>query len=653
MQPSALRLERLTSRPLLLVLGLILCLALFLRIYHLDKVPPGVHDDEIINGEIALAAAGGDVELFYPAGWGREGLYHLLLAGSFRLPLPIHWRLRLPSVLCSLIGVLLTWVWVRRAFGPWAAVTASGGMAVALWPVLLGRAALRATTLLPLASAAAWLMTRLLRKESSRADPWLLGLLVGLSLYTYRAARVLPFVYLAFALHLISLRKPAWSRVVLALIGAAVVAAPLVFLLSTNPGIEPRIDQVNQPWQALLAGDIGPVLKGVWATLGMFGWRGDPQGHYNLPARPVFGPVGAALFLIGIVVALWRWRQPIYAFALAWLAIGLAPGMITEPVPHFVHTVTAQGVVMSFPAIAIEAIAGRASRRAKTILGAALALWIAGNAVWTYNDLLIEWPQVDQVRSFHQADVADVAHYLDNDPQISPVAICTSFLNETDPFWRGGRQAMPFLLSRQDLAIRWYNCQSAQVWPDAGQTARYLFLHQAAFAPWIPAEWLLDGHMIEDDSYQGVSIRLAEPLAHHLAQLAGPGPVNLGDQLLYLGYEPLADRASPGDQLALRTYWQVLGPLPPDLSIFLHLLGDSPAPLAQGDALALLSDTLQPADVMAQEHLLSVPADLAPGDYVLSVGIYSRTDRHPRLQVRQDGMDQADHLLMDHLLVGN
>jgi 4-amino-4-deoxy-L-arabinose transferase-like glycosyltransferase len=643
---------RLMDRRLaLLALTLILAVGLFLRIYRLDEVPPGVHDDEIINGEIALMAKQQGFKLFYPAGWGREGLYHVLLAGSFSLPLPVYWQLRLPSVISSLAAMVLTWLWVRRAFGPWEAATAAGASAVLFWPVLLGRAALRATLLPPIAAAAAWMLIRTLEGRKRRFAYCGLALLLGLSLYTYRAARVLPLAYLLFGLYLSVRRIPESRRVWLAVIGTLVLAAPLVVILMSQPDIELRIEQVDRPWRALMAGDVGPVLQQTLATVGMFGWRGDPSSHYNLPGRPVFEPVGAVLFGLGLVVAAWRWREPRYAFVLLWLGIGLLPGCITEPAPHFVHTVVALPAAVVFPGIAVSAVVERVGRRGAWIVGGMLAAWLVGNAAYTYSDYLVHWPQIEEVRGFHQAQLGDVARYLQSDPSTSPVAICTTFLNETDPFWRTGRQAMLFLLSRRDLTIAWYNCESAQVFPRAGAEARYFFLGATGFPAWLPASVLENRTSAGSGEATGFQLMAAGPLADYVISLQQEIPVRFGDSLQFLGYEPKVLDGLPGQQLTLRTVWRVLAPLPRDESIFVHLLCGSETPVAQGDALNLLSDTLQPEDIVIQEHLLLVPPDAPAGLCELSIGVYSRTGFHPRLLATQAGIVLGDHLTIAELNV--
>lgn len=65
----------------------------------------------------------------------------------------------------------------------------------------------------------------------------------------------------------------------------------------------------------------------------MFGWKGDLANHYNLSGRPVFEPLGFFIFIAGVIIALFRWRQAPYALILIWLVAGLLPGIVSEQHP--------------------------------------------------------------------------------------------------------------------------------------------------------------------------------------------------------------------------------------------------------------------------------------------------------------------------------
>ena len=72
--------------PLILSLTALLLLAFFLRISHLESLPLGLYPDEAANGVDALhAIETRHFELFYPANFGREGLFINLQALSIWL----------------------------------------------------------------------------------------------------------------------------------------------------------------------------------------------------------------------------------------------------------------------------------------------------------------------------------------------------------------------------------------------------------------------------------------------------------------------------------------------------------------------------------------------------------------------------------------
>jgi 4-amino-4-deoxy-L-arabinose transferase-like glycosyltransferase len=615
---------------------LLLALAAFLRLYRLPEVPPGIHDDEIINVQIAdQLLAGAPFSVFYEAGEGREGLYHPLLVASRMLTARVPYWYRLPSVVCSLLTILLVHRLSRRCFGLWTALVAAGGLAVAFWPVHLGREALRVVTLPPLAAGMSLALWHGLeqRVRGKRALWWfaLAGLLLGLAQYTYLAARVLPLLVLLFTAYLACFHRTRlrlhWPGLVLLLVVSALVAAPLAVYIGTHWGQQERITRLSEPLQALLDGDPRPALSSSAATLGMFVWRGDPQPHYNLPGRPVFKPIGGVFFLAGLLIALRNLRHPASAFCLLWTATTLGPGMLTRPAPHSVRTAGALVTAFVFPGLTVRWLVRRIGLNWQTALAAALGLLLVFNAGLTFRDYFHRWPDLDDVRAFHHAGLAEVARYLDRTPETAPIAACTPFLNEQHFFWRTDRPALPYLLNRRDLDIGWYSCLEAQLFPRGGRTSLYLFGDDRDFAPFVPPEWVAQAQTIT--TLRGerlIHLEVADHLETWLAQFTRPTEPSpsFGDTMRFLGYrqEPVAPL--PGGTLEILTAWQVLAAPPNDLAIFLHLLDSDGKLVEQGDALAALSDTLRPEDVFVQQHTIALAEDLRPGEYRLVTGLYVR-----------------------------
>jgi len=86
-----------------LLLVLITVFAAVLRLYALDRLPPGLYHDEAYNGLDALGVVDGQYRIFFEANNGREPLFIYLSAIAIfflgRSPLAIRlaapaWRLR-------------------------------------------------------------------------------------------------------------------------------------------------------------------------------------------------------------------------------------------------------------------------------------------------------------------------------------------------------------------------------------------------------------------------------------------------------------------------------------------------------------------------------------------------------------------------------
>jgi 4-amino-4-deoxy-L-arabinose transferase-like glycosyltransferase len=662
-----------------MILVLLLALAAFLRLYRLSDAPPGIHDDEIINAQIAdQLRAGAPFSIFYEAGEGREGLYHPLLVASRALTAQVpHWY-RLPSVVCGLSTILLVYHLSRRWFGPWAALVAVGGLAVAFWPVHLGREALRVVTFPPLSvgmALALWrglaeprlVKSQRLNQSNRGALGWfaLAGLLLGLTQYTYLAARVLPLflaLFIAFLaiFHRARLFTHRWGLTLCVAIGA-IVAAPALIYIATHWGEQQRIMTLKGPLEAFLVGDPRPVLSSTVKTLGMFVWRGDPQPHYNLPGRPVFGPVSGILFLAGVLIALLDLRHPASAFCLLWTMTALVPGMLTQPAPHFSRTAGALVTTFVFPGLAARWTAKRLGPKGRIGLAVALGLILSVNAGLTFRDYFLRWTELKEVRAFHHAGLAEMARYLDHSPEAiadtTPIAACTPFLNEAHFFWRTDRQALRYLLNRRDLQIGWYSCLEAQLFPRGGEEARYLFGGEWDFASFTPPE--LTGQAQTIAEFRGGRLARLDAarageygLENWLAQMSRPeapsSTISFGEMMTFRGYRIAPDAPAPGAELEVLTAWEVDSAPPQNLSIFLHLFDSDGTLLTQGDALAALSDTLHPGDVFLQRHKLALPPDMPPGEYRLKTGLYVRGGARIHLASSAD-----DALILETVKIGD
>jgi len=654
-----------------LAITLILLLAAVLRLWALGEVPPGLCHDEVAHWLIDRDILSGHHAIYFTAAYGHEPLYHYVQAVTVAL-FGDHWLgLRYPSVAFGLLGLAATYVLVRRLFGVPAALLAGSWLALSFWPLFYARVALRAISLPFTAALSAYFLLRATIPPTSRSTSprvrlsagsgiinWLLaGLFLGLSLYTYMSARVLPTVLIAFLAYLLLVSPPPripWVNLFTFLLTAILVSAPLVAWLGTHPGAEYRVAEVREPLDRLLAGDPSLVWQNLVANLNSFTFAGDPWPRQNIPGRPVFAdPVGAALFYAGLLIALWRWRNPRYGLLLIWLAGALVPSIVTSDAPSSIRNILGLVVVFVFPALALVEV-GRWIRRKVQDAGcrmqgaryrvpeerhwlssapcfsllASCLLLLTPCLFLTARDYFIRWPQNDIVRFDYQTDLTAVAHRLD---ELSPGTSAAVAGLSVDTMDGPGLD----LAARRDVrAVRLCDTRETLIVP--GGNEAWLFVPQAVpFDLDLQARWLEWGAAAEagpPSSFTGY--RLSDDAALHRAlqhletttTLPDGTPVTLpvsfGGRLAFLGYEWIQRSPTHGEPLTLLTYWRVEAPSPTALKIFVHLLKEPEALVAQHDRLGSPPRGWAAGDLIVQKHTLPTPADLAPGQYRLRLGVY-------------------------------
>jgi len=101
----------------IILIGIVVALAAFFRLYDLKNVPPGLYPDEAMNGNNALeTVVTGDYKIFYPENNGREGLFINIQAVFLKFLPREPWALRLPSALFGILTVLGIYLLTRELF---------------------------------------------------------------------------------------------------------------------------------------------------------------------------------------------------------------------------------------------------------------------------------------------------------------------------------------------------------------------------------------------------------------------------------------------------------------------------------------------------------------------------------------------------------
>ena len=659
---------------------LVIILLLFawgLRLYRLDSIPPGLTHDEANNVHDAVSILHGARPFYFPVAQGKEPLYPYCVALMMAAIGPTPFAMRLTSAFWGLLLVALTYAWTRRAFNRSTALWTAAGLAISFWGISISRVGLRAITL-PVLLTAALLASRLVDSRRPRfAGSTIAGLLLGLTFYTYMAARVIPVLLLLFGLYLFLTERSRWHQCwrsgLWILVVAAVVAAPLFLYLRAHPSAEIRVGQLDQPLRALLRGDLGLLLGNVFQTLQMFSFRGDGFTPYNLPGRPLFDPLMSLLFYAGLVIALWRWRDPARAFALLWLAVGFFPALATGVDAAHLRAIGAQPVLFLFPALTLESLRSvRISRLRLSYLVGGLAFALV--AFLAVRDYFVRWPNARDVRIHYHTNLMAIADTIRGWERDEPVAISAFYPGQYhDP------RIIEAVLGENMPPLYWFDGRQALLLPPA-PTSRLILpaaipLDETLWAFVESQAILLERVTLRPDdfnpAFEVYRWSADETLAALRAAMAAPVqpawvPVDVGGRLTFQGYQLRGWMGSPGSEFGLLTLWRVEAPLPDDRDgvLFTQLLDSQNQVVAQQDQLGAPSWNWRPGDVFLQFHRLSLPAEAAPGVYTLIAGVYTIPDRvdallaghepdpsMPRLVIYEGEEPLGDHLVLSVLEV--
>jgi 4-amino-4-deoxy-L-arabinose transferase-like glycosyltransferase len=657
----------------------IVLIAIIFRFAAFNQVPPGLHYDEAIDAKLAQEIHSGAWPIYFEEGWGREPLYHYLVALTLNaVPDPTS-ALRVVSGVLGLVQLLAAYLLFRKLFGVPTALIGAAWIAVLFWTVSTSRAGLRnitLTTLATLTALAFWgALSRIeewgdganAQNASRRLHPalrfTLAGILLGLTLYTYQPSRVVPLIYVLFVAYLFwrerDLIKTNWKGLAAFFVTAALVAAPLFIYLALHPGAETARAFQTEPIRALLTGNFAPVIETATATLKMFTVEGggDPQILYNLTGRPIFIGLGSLLFLIGLLVSVIRFKQPAYAFMLIWLIVTLLPNLVTAPAPFFYRAIATQTPVVVMPAIAavfIGELIHRVGRSKRSWLAPAVVMLVAAlslgqTALTTWQDYFNVWGNNREVRFQYSAAYAEIAAALKASNDTTPVAVSGYFIEDADPI------IFEQALNRSDIPVRWFDARDALVVAANAAAERLALPSYTPLADELQSRFLKGVEPITQSKdfklypFDATGFRTQIEAWPPCADC----PTRFNDSIELLGLERPVTVSRTSGVLPILSAWRVVREgQPGSTAIFMHVL-DSTGQVAtrddrpaQDDRLGVPRHTWQPGDEFVQVH--RIPIDqLLPGKYTLEAGLYNRGDN-----VRWAAQDRSGQALGDRVILG-
>lgn len=355
----------------------IIAVALFLRIYRIDRVPPGVFHDEAAYGLDAVKAARtGNYQLFYPAYTGREGLFINIIALIFKFFGISVVSLRFPAVFFGTLTVGGMYLLAQELFKKERlALLAAYLVAISFWAINFNRIAFRANMLPFILVFSFYFLFRGIN-TGKLYHYALAGFIFGLGIHTYIAFRVAPLILLVLAISLMLSRenflKTHWKPMTVFSLLALISALPMLitfyrhpeYLISRSASLSILSPEIN--WGLLLS----TLIKTFLVSLLKYNIVGDLNWRHNYPPYPVLDYLTGLAFLMGIVYSarksiqllkarfIQKMKNPevnIYLFLLAWFFVMLIPEFMTwDGLPHALRSIGTLPPVLIFAALAFE-----------------------------------------------------------------------------------------------------------------------------------------------------------------------------------------------------------------------------------------------------------------------------------------------------------
>jgi 4-amino-4-deoxy-L-arabinose transferase-like glycosyltransferase/DNA-binding beta-propeller fold protein YncE len=403
----------LPNRTIAIGLILVLGLALLMRLYNFANLPFGIWYDE---AEAGLQARRILQEPSYrPVFYAPINVTGHLLA-LYALALDGFgdniYSIRLVSVLFGLGGVLAAYLFGQEVRGPRFGLILAFLMAVARWPVNFSRIAMTGIDAPFFEFLSLFFLVRMLRRGRLRDALWA-GLSLGFGLMFYTAFRLygLALLLLIIAACLLGFFDSDWQRWWasllnnkgwLASLGRLAFIVVIIWLV-IMPVVKFALDETDAFWyrtnqiSIFTRRDQPDLPRALWESaskhLLMFNFKGDSNGRHNLPGEPMLDPVMAVLGVLGLALALARFRQPANLFFLILFPITMVGGIFSVDfeAPQSLRSIAVIPAVIYFVGLALAALGLEAEEALEPLprswlLGAATGLLglILGLNAYTY-----------------------------------------------------------------------------------------------------------------------------------------------------------------------------------------------------------------------------------------------------------------------------
>lgn len=649
----------------------IILIAITMRFWRIDSLPPGFYYAEAYEGMEAwrILTEPGYHPVFLLRNDGVPPLNayaNAVMFGLFRLfggevgPVAMRVTAACFGVLAvlalyGLAGELRQLDRAKASLSIAFPFFAAAVLAVMRWHIHFSRIGIE-----PILTPLIWATANWLLLRGWRTGEWSSfvgsGVMFAAAIYAYQAAWVIPLLALPVVLLLLfqpvenseqkaakdslyALRARFSTRQGVGLIIATVVAllvfAPFGWFFWQHPDLV-----LLRSTQVRIANSSGAVTQdSVWGNLvkiadiyNPLGNTGDRDARRNLPDAPALNGWLASAFFAGLGLAMLRVRRPSYAILLLSLVGLLLPGVFTTDAPNFHRLLGATAPTALLCAIGLDRLWQWRPPYATQV--AWLSLLVLGlGGITSAQEYFIRWASLPDLTHKFDAELWAIAQQVTAQPPNTPLYLTPSAIshptlmfalqthNRPTPIVFDGRTIFPLtaqVSSRPELyMVLEDDFRTPLLLPEIFPTAR--LLHEAR----------------DHDATIANRLYLRPPNAIPQRPPQHPLLVTLGDGIVLQGYDiqPAALRA--GQVLYLQLHWVAQAMPTGDWTVFTHLLTndatgkkrlvagyDSPP-----GAGSLRTTRWQAGWRILDEYQIPLPAALTAGEYGLEIGLYQTSGK--------------------------
>ena len=348
--------EKLDLKLEIMLFSAVLLLAIFFRLYRINEIPAGLHDDEALNGLDALGIIEGKLPLYTH----NTSMFIYFIAVVFKVLGIGGTQIRMTSAIFGILTVPALYFFIRSVFGARLALAGAFLLAVMRWHVNFSRIGYH-SVLAVFVFVLVFYFAYRVYKEGKWFDFIALGLTTGLSQYTYQAARLIPVWLFLFCVYIFFkdrvFFKNKIKKTAVAAIVAAVVFLPMgIFMVTNQAEFTGRQNKVSifdkTTFDTWFHGKTlaQAMTQNVTDTLLMFNYRGDWDARHNIPFQPELDFFTGVFAFLGFGWAISRLFKPVPFFLVSMFFIFLLPGFFTAEAPQSLR------VIMVIPAVILFAV---------------------------------------------------------------------------------------------------------------------------------------------------------------------------------------------------------------------------------------------------------------------------------------------------------